>query len=101
MCLLMVMLMLLLFRFQTSDGVTREESGTQKQNGGAEPANEITGQVSWTSPEGELITLNYVANENGFQPQGSHVPVAPPVHPAIQRGLDLIARNNARKQNSN
>eukprot|EP00094_Tigriopus_californicus_P003851 TCALIF_03706-PB protein Name:"Similar to Endocuticle structural glycoprotein SgAbd-2 (Schistocerca gregaria)" AED:0.08 eAED:0.03 QI:160/1/0.33/1/1/1/3/0/227 len=84
------------FQYQTDDGVNRQEQGQTIQNG-AEDINEITGQVSWTSPEGELVTLNYVANENGYQPTGSHVPVDNQELPlAIRLGQELIQRVAAR-----
>ena len=38
---------------------------------------EKTGSFSYTSPEGQSISLNYVANENGFRASGAHLPVAP------------------------
>jgi len=82
------------FQFATDDGVFRQETGNQKSLGGAEQASEITGEVSWTSPEGEVISFTYLADENGYQAQGSHVPQTPPIPPAIQRGLDLIRRAN-------
>jgi hypothetical protein len=82
--------------FETDDGVYRNEQGTIKNLGSDQAANEVTGEVSWTSPEGEFITFTYKADENGYQAQGSHLPQAPPLHPHIQRGLDLIARVNQR-----
>ncbi|XP_054740954.1 endocuticle structural glycoprotein SgAbd-4 [Anastrepha obliqua] len=36
-----------------------------------------TGLYSYSDPEGNIITLHYVADENGFQPQGDHLPVPP------------------------
>ncbi|KAH8393340.1 hypothetical protein KR215_006137 [Drosophila sulfurigaster] len=36
-----------------------------------------TGSFSYSDPEGNLITLRYTADENGFQPEGDHLPVAP------------------------
>lgn len=43
------------------------------------------------SPEGNLISLTYTADdENGFQPQGDHLPTPPPIPPAIQKALDYI-----------
>ncbi|XP_013106454.1 endocuticle structural glycoprotein SgAbd-4 [Stomoxys calcitrans] len=36
-----------------------------------------TGSYSYMDPEGNIITLRYVADENGFQPQGDHLPLAP------------------------
>jgi len=78
------------FQFATDDGSFRQESG--RQNGDAQ---EITGEVSWTDEvTGETISFTYVADENGYSAQGSHVPQPAPLSPAIQRQLDFIARAN-------
>jgi len=78
------------FQYATDDGSFRQESG--RQNGDAQ---EITGEVSWTDEvTGETVSFTYVADENGYSAQGSHVPQAPPIPLAIQRGLDLIRRAN-------
>lgn len=49
------------------------------------------GSFSYTAPEGEQISLQYVADENGFQPSGSHLPTPPPIPEAIQRALAYLA----------
>lgn len=50
------------------------------------------GSYSYTAPDGTPISLTYVANgAGGFQPEGAHLPVAPPIPEAIQRALDWIA----------
>ena len=51
--------------------------------------------MSWTDEvTGETISFTYVADENGYSAQGSHVPQPAPLSPAIQRQLDFIARAN-------
>lgn len=81
-------------RFETADGVKREEEGAQKQIG-EEAGATSRGSWSYTAPEGDKIDLTFVADENGFQPQGAHLPVAPEPSPAIKRALAIIARTNA------
>ena len=67
--------------FESDDGVKVESSGVQKQVG-TKPEESGTvskGSYSYTTPEGAVITVNWVADENGFQPSGAHLPVAPPM----------------------
>ncbi|CAG7828511.1 unnamed protein product [Allacma fusca] len=35
------------------------------------------GSYSYLSPEGQTISMEYVADETGFHPKGDHLPVAP------------------------
>ncbi|KAJ8970218.1 hypothetical protein NQ317_007413 [Molorchus minor] len=80
------------FSYETGNGITAEESGALKNAGNPEAeAQSAQGQFQYTSPEGQLIHLTYVADENGFQPQGEHLPTPPPIPPAIQRALDYLA----------
>jgi hypothetical protein len=41
------------------------------------PEQVAVGSFSYTSPEGQQISLSYKADANGFQPVGDHLPVAP------------------------
>lgn len=41
---------------------------------GETPALVVRGTVSWVAPDGQTYTLNYVADENGYQPEGNHLP---------------------------
>uniref|UniRef100_A0A336M3T7 CSON002124 protein n=1 Tax=Culicoides sonorensis TaxID=179676 RepID=A0A336M3T7_CULSO len=80
--------------YQTSNGIAAQETGTVKRTNNPEAPEVIvaSGSYSYTSPEGEQIQLNYIADdENGFAPQGSHLPTPPPIPPAIQRALDYLA----------
>ncbi|XP_065361520.1 endocuticle structural protein SgAbd-6-like [Calliphora vicina] len=65
------------FAFETSDGVSRKEKATVKNIGTEDEAISVEGSVSWVGPDGVQYTLNYLADENGFQPEGKHLPVAP------------------------
>lgn len=65
------------FAYETSDGVSRQEEAELKNIGEETEALSVRGSVTWTAPDGQVFTLNYIADENGFQPTGDHLPVAP------------------------
>jgi hypothetical protein len=78
--------------FETGNGIAAEESGFLKNAGNPETEAQVAqGSSSYTSPEGQHIRLTYVADENGFQPQGAHLPTSPPIPEPIQRALDYLA----------
>ncbi|XP_063587658.1 larval cuticle protein LCP-30-like [Penaeus indicus] len=77
------------FDMETANGIVMSESGSPT---GDEGAINSAGSFSYTAPDGTDIHLQYVADENGFQPQGDHLPVAPEFpHPIPQFVLDQIA----------
>ncbi|KAH8314883.1 hypothetical protein KR074_007432 [Drosophila pseudoananassae] len=80
------------YEYETGNGIKAEEMGYLK-NAGVEGAEAQTaeGSFSYTSPEGEEISLTYIADENGFQPQGDHLPTPPPIPIEIQEALDKLA----------
>lgn len=81
--------------FETAHGIAVQEQGQLKNAGNKDTeAEEVTGSFSFTAPDGTKYSVNYVANENGFQPDAAHLPVAPtppPIPAAIQKALDWIA----------
>ncbi|XP_037044859.1 endocuticle structural protein SgAbd-6-like [Bradysia coprophila] len=62
------------FAFETSNGISRSEEAELKNAGTENESIVIRGVISWTAPDGVLYTINFVADENGFQPQGDHIP---------------------------
>lgn len=85
--------------FETGNGIVAEEHGVLKNPGVKDAeAEEVSGSVSYTAPDGTPISLRYFANENGYVAEGSHLPVAPvdtntppPTPVAIARALEWIA----------
>lgn len=64
---------------ETSDGSKHEQSGYLKDGPDPQaPIQVIQGAYSYYSPEGQLIQVQYIADENGFQPVGDHLPKLPP-----------------------
>ena len=64
--------------FETSDGIKVEESGKVKQITPEAAGIAAQGSYSYTAPDGTVVKVTWTADENGFQPQGDHLPVAPP-----------------------
>lgn len=73
----------LFFSYQTDNKISFNEVGRLK-NADTE---EVRGSYSYTSPEGQTITVNYIADENGFRPTGDHLPTSPPIPEAILKSL--------------
>ncbi|XP_042880017.1 cuticle protein AMP1A-like [Penaeus japonicus] len=77
------------FDMETANGIVMSSLSSPD---GPEGAINSAGSFSYTAPDGSDIHLQYVADENGFQPQGDHLPVAPEFpHPIPQFVLDQIA----------
>lgn len=79
------------YSYETANGIQAQEIGyvnyvgTQTE---ARAVQQAQGSYTFTAPNGEVVQVNYVANENGFQPQGSHIPQTPP---AILKALEYNA----------
>merc|ERR1711955_16356 len=81
------------YNFEGANGIKMSEQGEQKRFGN-EP--EEVGTIARGSYSYELdgvtYTVNWVADENGFQPTGAHLPVAPPMPEYVVKMLaDLRA----------
>lgn len=68
-------------RYLTGDGTSVQEQGALKVNPDGEYKGDYTlvkkGSYQYTAPDGTPVQVTYTADENGFQPQGSVIPVAP------------------------
>ncbi|KAJ0179906.1 hypothetical protein K1T71_004497 [Dendrolimus kikuchii] len=82
------------YSFETENGIKAEETGSLKKASGPEASDVIVAQgaFTYTAPDGSVINLNYVADdEGGFKAEGAHLPTPPPIPPAIQKALDFLA----------
>lgn len=59
----------------------------------------VSGSFSYTGSDGVQYSITYTADENGFHPQGAHLPTPPPIPPEIQRGVELALAAEARGEN--
>ncbi|XP_018579201.1 endocuticle structural glycoprotein SgAbd-2-like [Anoplophora glabripennis] len=82
------------FDFETENRISQQETG-HVAGAGADAAVIAQGSYSFVAPDGQAYTVNYVADENGFQPQGAHIPTAPPVPEEILKALEQNAADEA------
>ncbi|KAI8126403.1 larval cuticle protein 65Ab1-like [Lucilia cuprina] len=63
------------FLTETSDGNHHDAEGKLLNVGSDHESLAVHGSFSWVDEKtGEKFTVNYVADENGFQPEGAHLP---------------------------
>merc|ERR1712133_47172 len=68
------------FSYEAENGISVSESGKQKQFGDKPEEAGISSQGKFSSPEeGVTYTITWVADENGFQATGDHLPTPPPM----------------------
>ncbi|XP_017775407.1 PREDICTED: flexible cuticle protein 12-like [Nicrophorus vespilloides] len=60
--------------YETSNGISASEQGQVINAGTENEAIAVRGQFSYVGADGVTYTVTYVADENGFQPQGAHIP---------------------------
>jgi len=56
--------------FALDNGVQVVDEGSP----GIEGQANVQGQYSWTAPDGNVYTVSYVADENGYRATGDHLP---------------------------
>ncbi|XP_037074499.1 cuticle protein CP14.6-like [Pollicipes pollicipes] len=64
--------------FETENGIYASESGRPVEGYGDEESYDVNGEFSYTGPYGVVYKVVYVADANGFQPQGDHLPTPVP-----------------------
>ncbi|XP_076258357.1 uncharacterized protein LOC143195248 isoform X2 [Rhynchophorus ferrugineus] len=79
------------FQYETENQISQQEAGEVRNAGTDHAASAVRGTYTYTAPDGQHITLNYVADENGFRPEGAHLPTPPPIPEEIQKSLAINA----------
>ncbi|KAJ8920384.1 hypothetical protein NQ315_005250, partial [Exocentrus adspersus] len=78
-----------IFEYQTENKISQQEEG-QLQNAGSDQASAVVhGSYSYEAPDGQTITVTYIADEYGFRASGDHIPTPPPIPLAIQKSLEI------------
>ncbi|KAH8408245.1 hypothetical protein KR215_001033, partial [Drosophila sulfurigaster] len=64
------------YGYETSNGIAAQEQGKLLNAGSENEAISVKGKFQYTGSDGVVYEVSYIADENGFQPQGAHLPVA-------------------------
>ncbi|XP_055916885.1 larval cuticle protein 65Ag1-like [Eupeodes corollae] len=72
------------YGYELGNGVSAQESGSLKNS----EAISAQGSYKFTAPDGQTFETQYIADENGYQPTGAHIPEIPIL---IQRSLAYLA----------
>merc|ERR1711909_148401 len=77
------------FSYETENGIDGSESGVQKQIGDKPEESGTVSQGSYSFPEdSQRYTVTWVADENGFQAKGDHLPTPPPLPEHVVKMLN-------------
>ncbi|CAB0033986.1 unnamed protein product [Trichogramma brassicae] len=72
------------YSYETENGIAHQEQG---------------GSYGYTAPDGTPYVITYVADQNGYQPQGEHLPKPHPIPEAIARSIEYnLARARAQQR---
>ncbi|KAJ8920383.1 hypothetical protein NQ315_005249 [Exocentrus adspersus] len=80
------------YEYETANHIAAQESGRLV----SQDSSEVQGSYSYLAPNGQTITVQYIADENGFRPAGDHLPTPPPIPEAILKSLEINAAEAAR-----
>lgn len=84
------------FSFETANHIVQQETGHLK----SADSSTVQGSYSYTAPDGQTYTVNYVADENGYRADGAHLPTPPPVSEVILKSLRQNAVEEAARGRS-
>ncbi|EDW72934.1 uncharacterized protein Dwil_GK16916 [Drosophila willistoni] len=64
------------YAWETSDGQAAQAEGHLNNVGSENESLAVKGSYRFIGDDGVTYEVQYIADENGFQPQGAHLPVA-------------------------
>nr|XP_019549684.2 endocuticle structural glycoprotein SgAbd-1-like [Aedes albopictus] len=81
------------YRFLTENQIQVAETGRIENRGSDNEVLRTNGFYEFVGDDGVRYRVDYVADENGFQAQGDHLPTPPPIPEEIVRALQQLSQN--------
>lgn len=78
------------YSYESGDGSKAEQSGELREVEKGKFGEAIHGSYEYTAPDGQVVSVSYTADENGYQAQGNVLPQVPEIPEAIARALKFI-----------
>ncbi|XP_031337585.1 endocuticle structural glycoprotein SgAbd-2-like [Photinus pyralis] len=79
------------YGYDTDNHISVYETGQLKNLGSENEVNAVHGSFSYRGIDGIEYTVEYTADENGFQARGAHLPTPPPIPDVILKSLEINA----------
>jgi len=78
--------------YKTGNNIDAQETGFIKDINEKTPNGVLVqhGEYQYEAPDGQVVKVEYTADEHGFRATGDHIPTSPPIPLEIQKGLEQI-----------
>ncbi|EAT45451.1 AAEL003222-PB [Aedes aegypti] len=80
------------YRFLTENNIEVAQTGRIENRGSDNEVLRTKGFYEFVGDDGVRYRVDYIADENGFQPTGEHLPIPPPIPEEIVRSLQLLSQ---------
>ncbi|XP_034249456.1 endocuticle structural glycoprotein SgAbd-2-like [Thrips palmi] len=82
------------YTYETGNGIQAQAQGFLKNAGNPQLEGQaVQGSFAYRGPDNVVYAIQYIADENGYQPQGAHLPTPPPIPAELQRAYELASRD--------
>ncbi|XP_034250005.1 larval cuticle protein 65Ag1-like [Thrips palmi] len=88
------------YEYETANGIKADARGALNNAGTENEALVQQGSFSFVADDGVTYSVTWVADENGFQPQGAHLPTPPPIPEDILKSLEYNAAHPEEEEKS-
>ncbi|XP_039957924.1 endocuticle structural glycoprotein SgAbd-3 [Bactrocera tryoni] len=78
------------YHYELGDGSKASQDGVLKKVDAEHDGESIEGKFAFVADDGKEYLVSYIADENGYQPVGAHLPTPPPVPESVLKTLKYL-----------